>query len=408
MAALLQVPHGFFRRNLSKVERVLVAGGLSAALYALMAALPTYPAPWEAVITTAVFFVLLWSPPVAYFLAIIAAVYPLYSVSVYVAVLFLAVALLGQRLFIQNLGGTLLVLTAPWLAQAHLEWLAPLLGGLWWGRRGAWIGALAALWGQLFFGMTGQHADWVANMGLAPQVSRLLERFGDANSLQTLRLLIEPLAPNPTVLLYHLLQVVLWGMTAGLIGAVCEQTWTQQKHPWRAVAVTLGGAAGLLAGHFALARWLAQDPAGAVYSTADFAWIVPGLWESALYSALLAVGLEIVRDFVEHPLLVGRVAHRGEAKLARDQRAINARLVDVEEERQSEGKFAGILGNALQSLRGMPQREEKPEAKVQPAQAAALQQEKKGEYTPLPVPENLPRRDPKKQRPDDIIKIELD
>ena len=110
MAALLQVPHGFFRRNLSKVERVLVAAGLSAALYALMAALPTYPSPWEAVIATAVFFVLLWSPPVAYFLAIIAAVYPLYGVSVYVAVLFLAVALLGQRLFIQNLGGTLLVL----------------------------------------------------------------------------------------------------------------------------------------------------------------------------------------------------------------------------------------------------------------------------------------------------------
>lgn len=406
MAALLQVPHGFFRRNLSKVERVLVAAGLSAALYALMAALPTYPSPWEAVIATAVFFVLLWSPPVAYFLAIIAAVYPLYGVSVYVAVLFLAVALLGQRLFIQNLGATLLVLTAPWMAQAHLEWLAPLLGGLWWGRRGAWIGALAALWGQIFFGMTGQPADWVANMGLTPQVSGLLERFGDANSLQTLRLLIEPLAPNPTVLLYHLLQVVLWGMAAGLIGAVCEQTWTQQKHPWRAVAVTLAGAAGLLAGHYALANWLAQDPTGAVYSAADFAWIVPGLWESALYGALLAVGLEVLRDFVEHPLLVGRTSARRSTEPARDQRAIRAHLVDEEEEPQSEGKIAGLLRLAFHNRRGTPSSDAKQS--VQPAQTAAVQAEKKGEYAPLPVPDNLPRRDPKKQRPDDIIKIELD
>ena len=400
MAALLQIPHGFFRRNLSKVERVLVAAGLSTALYALMSALPTYPAPWEAVIATAVFFVLLWSPPVALFVAVIAAVYPLYGVSVYVAVLFLAVTLLAQRLIINNMGGTLLVLTAPWLAQAHLEWLAPLLGGLWWGRRGAWIGALAALWGQIFFGMTGQYADWIANMGIAPQVSGLLERFGAANSLETLRLLVEPLAPNPTVLLYHLLQVVLWGMAAGLIGAACENNWTQQKHPWRAVALALAGAAGLLAGHLALANWLEQ------YSTSDLAWIIPGLWESALYGSLLAVGLEILRDFVEHPLAVGRMPFRRATQPARDQRAFKAHLV-AEEEPQTEGKIAGLLRSAASRLRGKPEAKQQPTEKYQSAQAATSN-EKQGEYTPLPVPENLPRRDPKKQRPDDIIKIELD
>src|SRR5512135_2901984 len=95
-----------------------------------------------------------WSPPAGYFLAVTAALYPLYTLSLYLAVLFLAVALLGQRVFINNLGATLLVLLAPWLAQYHLEWAAVLLGGLWWGKAsGAWIGGLGALWGQVLFGM---------------------------------------------------------------------------------------------------------------------------------------------------------------------------------------------------------------------------------------------------------------
>ncbi len=298
MDALFRVPHGFLRRNLSKAERVLVAAGLALALYQLFAALPAYPSPWEVVAATAVFFVVLWSPPLGYFLAVTTALYPLYTLSLYLAVLFLAIALLGQRVFIHNLGATLLVLLAPWLAQFHLEWVAVLLGGLWWGKTGgAWIGGLAALWGQLLFGMAGQSPNWLDMMGIAPSSTGLLAQFREANSLETLKLIVAPLAPNPTQTLYHLLQIVLWAMVAGLVGGVSETSWAQQKHPWRAICMVIFGAAGLAAVNIGLASWLEQ------YKAADFTWISPGMLELALYAAIMVCLLEGTRDFIEHPLV---------------------------------------------------------------------------------------------------------
>jgi hypothetical protein len=133
MSALLRLPHGLMRRYLSLLERLLIAAGLSGLLYGLMSSLPVYPPNWDLVILATVFVVALWWPGVAYFIAVVAAAYPLYTLSLYVAVLFLAVALLGQRVFIYNLGAMVLVLAAPWLARYNVAWVVPLLGGLWWG-----------------------------------------------------------------------------------------------------------------------------------------------------------------------------------------------------------------------------------------------------------------------------------
>lgn len=381
MAILLRTPHALIRRNLSSVERVFEAAGLAAGLYLLMTSLPAYPSPWEVVIATAVFVVVLWSPPAAYFLAVTAALYPLYTLSLYLAVLFLAVALLAQRVVIHNMGAALLVLLAPWLAQFHLEWLVVLLGGLWWGKTGgAWIGGLAALWGQILFGMTGQYPNWLDMMGVAPHAPGLFAQFKEANSLETLKLIATPLVPNPTLFLYHLLQVVLWAMVGGVTGGVAERTWTQQKHPWRAVAVGVIAAAALALGNLGLAWWLEQ------YKSADFSWIIPGLLESALYAALGAAGLEIIRDFVEHPFPLGRrespsvVAHSNLAP------ALYQRLVS-------------LLRARRQSLTQT----------ADPAQQAAeTSTDENGAYPPVPIPTDLPRRTAKKPPPDDIIKIELD
>ncbi len=63
-------------------------------------------------------------PPLA------AALYPLGEISIYLAVLVLAVALLGQHWLLPNLGLVLLVLGAPFLNGVYLAWLAPLLGGV--------------------------------------------------------------------------------------------------------------------------------------------------------------------------------------------------------------------------------------------------------------------------------------
>jgi hypothetical protein len=389
MAALLRVPHAFFRRHLTWAERGLVAAGLGLVVYGLLAGLPAYPSPWEIVIAAAVFLVTLWSPPVGYFLAVTAALYPLYTLSLYLAVLFLAVALLGQRAFIQNMGATLLVLLAPWLAQYHLEWVAVLLGGLWWGKTGgAWMGGLAALWGQVLFGMAGQSPNWLDMMGIAPAPPGLFAQFRDANSLETLKLIVTPLAPNPTQLLYHLLQIVLWAMVAGLVGGLGETGWAQQRHPWRAISVAVFGAAALALANLGLASWLEQ------YQPEEFAWIIPGLLESALYAAVAAAGLEGARDFFEHPLALGRGGAPARAPAASTPGA--AQTAEAPSLSQAQRWIARVrLG--LRPMRT-------PEAgTAQPGETSAA-----SAYPPVPVPPDLPHRDAKKQPPDDIIKIELD
>lgn len=384
MGMLLRVPHGFVRRHLSTIERVLVAASLACLLYLLISGFTAYPAPWQMVVAATVFMVTLWSPPVAFFLTIIAALYPLYTLSLYLAVLFLAAALLGQRVFINNMGAALLVIASPWLVQYHLEWLVVVLGALWWGKSGAaWMAGLACLWGQLLFGMTGANPDWLVMMGVPPATAAIAARFGAANSLATLKLLVTPLAPNPTLLLYHLLQVVLWAMAAGLMGGLAESPWMQHKQPWRGIAIAFGGAVCLALGHLALANWLDQ------YHSNDFAWIFAGLFETALYVALLAALLETLRDFAERPLGVfGRA------------RATERQTVQSAQSVQPHVPLAHRLMTGLWALR-------KP-ARTQTAASAMNTEAHQETYQPLPVPPNLPKRDAAKQQPDDIIKIELD
>ncbi len=410
MSVLLRVPHGFLRRHLSMAERGLVAAGLALALYGLLTGLPVYPTPWEIVLSAAVFLVMLWSPPLAYFLAVTAALYPLYTVSVYLAVLFLAVALLGQRVFIHNMGAALLVLAAPWLAQYHLEWLVVLLGGLWWGKSGgAWMGGLAALWGQLFFGMTGQSPNWLDMMGIAPAAQSLFAQFQNASSLDTLRLIVTPLGPNPTLLLYHLLEIVLWAMIAGLVGGLAETNWVQQEHPWRAIAIAIPGAAALALANAGLAYWLN------LYKVEDFAWIIPGLLESALYAAVASAGLEGARDVIENPLALRRPASRREA--ARGRAAPPEPAVGYAAEAQPPTRFSLIkrLVAHLRPSRRLRQQQMgqaainvKAASPDTAAPASGTPGTDDAPYQPIPVPPNLPHRDSKKQPPDDIIKIELD
>ncbi len=297
MSALVRLPHGLMRRYLSFLERLLVAAGLSGLVYGLMSALPVYPTNWDLVILAAIFVVALWSPAAAYFIAVAAAAYPLYTLSLYVAVLFLAIALLGQRIFIHNLGGLVLVLAAPWLAQYHLAWAVPLLGGLWWGMAGgAWMGGLAALWGQAVAGMAGLDPDWLALLGTSPTMAGVAQRFGEANSLETLKLLLEPLAPNATLLLYHLLQVIAWATVGGLVGFLAGRKWMSNRRPWGTILTGVAGAAALLGVHAGLGLWLEQ------YSQATLSSLWPMLVATAVVVGVVVGALEGLRNFLEHPL----------------------------------------------------------------------------------------------------------
>ncbi len=290
--------HSLTRRHLSLLERFFVALGISILLYGLVHSLPVYPLYWDIVLVLAVFALTLWSPLVGYFVAIIVAAYPLYSVSIYVAVLFLAIAIIGQHIFIQNLGGTLLTIASPLLGAIYLPWIIPLLGGLWWGAAGgALMGALGALWGQIAAGMVGLDPDWIRLLGILPDMTYLPQHFATADSLQTLLKLLDPLAPNSTGLLYHLLQVAIWAFAGWLVGMLADKEWMQYRRPKSTVALLALGAP-LISLLMILANlWL-----GTTISTESWA----GLGLTTLASAATAAALEAGYDFFDHPLPLPR------------------------------------------------------------------------------------------------------
>lgn len=294
MFALLYVPHGFIRRHLPRIERGLTALGLAALVYVLVSSLPVFPPFWDGVIVATIFLTTLASPFAGYAVAVLAAFYPISTISIYVAVIFLAIAILAMRPLTQHLGATVLVMSAPLLRGYSLGWIIPLLGGLWWGAvAGSWIGSLAAFWGMLAVGMAGLPADWLTNMGLFPSMSAAVTRFDGANSLDALRLLILPLAPDTTVLLYHLLQIALWGIVGTVVGSLNDRPNFQNRRPWGGALLALIGGFVLLGGHLALGYWLSE--------LAQTINLRLGLMAAAT-AGVIAAALEMLQDFFEHPL----------------------------------------------------------------------------------------------------------
>jgi len=166
---------------------------------------------------------------------------------------------------------------------------------LWWGATaGGWIGALAAFWGMVAAGMGGLDPDWLAISGQFPPISTVVARFANADSLETLGLLIFPLAPDTTALLYHLLQIALWGLVGTLAGNLNDRPNVQNRRPWGGALLALVGGFVLLGVHLALAVWLGQPVADTLN--------VPLLVMAAATTGVIAAALEMLHDFFEHPL----------------------------------------------------------------------------------------------------------
>lgn len=354
---LLRYPHGFIRRYYSVFERLLVAVALAVLVYGLARALPFYPRYWDEVIALVVFAGALWSPALGFSLATMAAIYPLYQFSIYILALFLIIALLGHRLFIDNLGATVLILAAPWLAPLYLVWTVPILGGLWWGAAGgALIGAAAALWGQLLAGLTGLPPDWIWHLDLAPQVSRLPALFGQVDSIETFSLLLYPLAPDSTTLLYHLMQVLLWAAVGALTGAAADHPRLQKFEPWSYMLLGVAAAAALPGGHLALAFWLGR------LTQADLMNVGLALFFSAGAAAIAVAVLETFRDILERPLpqtsasfrerLAARAPQPNKTPLAQREQPAQAGAVSrpTQEAEQSSAKPPGEDGDDADDL----------------------------------------------------------
>ncbi len=278
IAQTFRGPHNLYRRYQGQLEHSLTVSALAILVVAALWDFPVYPTNWVIVIGVAVLLSGLRWPLVAYLISVAAMIYPLLSLNLYVAVLFIAVSALGQRIFTHHLGATVLVLATPFLAQYHLHWLIPVLGGLWWGsNRGLWIGLLAAFWGKFLGGMAGANIDWLLLAGSSLDIEAITLRYETANSLETLILLIEPFATTPTMILYSLLQIIGWGVTGMFVGSLTQQTWVKYRTPWSILVVTAGGGLALMVTHLMLPYWLIealtpevntvlQNPAGPLFS----------------------------------------------------------------------------------------------------------------------------------------------
>jgi hypothetical protein len=278
------------------VEQIITAAGLAAILYGLMQILPSYPPDWAIVITGIVFFLSIASPVAGYFVAVLAAAYPLYLVSIYIAVIFLAIAVIGQHAFIQNLSGALLSLASPLLGAIYLSWTIPLLGGLWWGPAGgALIGGVAALWMELVAGMAYLSPDLINLLGILPVVNDPFGRFASANSLDVFRILFLPLASNSSTLLYHILQIFIWSFAGWMVGMLNEKDWVQFRRPKSSISIALAGVLTLASFQILLNLWL-----GAPISSG--AQIALGI--TAFSSLIAVIMLEFIQHFFEHPLPV--------------------------------------------------------------------------------------------------------
>lgn len=277
IAQAFRGPHNLYRRYQALLESTITAIGLAAIVALALNSMAAYPYNWVLVMAVAIAMLGIRWPLLAYLLSVMVMLYPLYTINLYLAVLFLAISALGQRLLVHYLGAMVMVLATPALAQYHLHWLVPILGGLWWGSSGAWIGGLAAFWGKILGGMAGLDLDWLVLAGQMPDVQAIAVRFQDSNSLDTLLLLIEPFADTSSVILYHLLQMTGWAIAGGLVGSLAGRKWIKYRTPWSILVLTAGGGLIMMATHLGLPLWLhealtedaliaLQDPTAPLFS----------------------------------------------------------------------------------------------------------------------------------------------
>ncbi len=291
---VLNLLHAAIRRNLFWLERLLIAGGLTVLLSQLLAAQSVYPIYWDTVILAGVFISLLFWPTFGYFALLLAALYPLGSISIYVAVLVLAIALIGQHWFIPNLGLVVLTLSAPFLNGLYLAWLVPLLGGLWWGQRGGLLaGLFGALWGKIIFGLIGLPPDWLRLAGLYPDLAPTLLRFAGLSSWQVLETLTIPLISDSTTALYHVLQIAIWAFTGWWIGRLMLEDRVQYHRPRTTIGLLAAGTLSLAFLQFLLFVWLGFESVNLI--------VLDSLLPTALLSLITAIFAEWLFHFFEHP-----------------------------------------------------------------------------------------------------------
>jgi len=305
MSFLLRPLLSLYQNNRTTINRAISASWLSGMIWLTLGELSVYPAQWRAFIAAGVLTVGLWTVEWAFYIAVLALLYPLYHISIYVMVLFLAVAALLRPVIVAHFNQTLLVVSVPLLAQVHLEAVPALWAGLLWGAGGGmWVGGLAALWFKLLGGMSGLNIELgvlISSLRQAQDsaplsVSTITDRFHTANSLETLQRLVEPFAPSSIVALSHLLQILVWGITGYLVGGMARRGWMDEKGTLGRVICLIAGAILFSAGTLWVPVWLELRPEDEV-----MAQVTPAVMDSLFAISVVAL-LDGCRRLLNRPL----------------------------------------------------------------------------------------------------------
>ncbi len=246
-----------YQRFRSFWDRAVPAAGLALLLWAVAEATGTFPSEWRLFFAGALFLIGVGWPAVAYVTFTFLVAVPLYRISIYMAAIVLAVLILSSHWAMRHLGATVLTLAAPAFLPWHLEASLPFLAGLWWGEvGGALVGGLAAVWLKLLAGMAHQPLDLVRLSGWTPTGEPIVSRFSAYNSLQTLVELFGPFAHTSRLLLFHVLQVLLWAAVGYGVGWLARRTWSDRWRGWSPVLSVAPSAAALGLGYIILPRLL--------------------------------------------------------------------------------------------------------------------------------------------------------
>lgn len=293
------VPAWFYQRYRSFFDRLLPSLGMASLFVLTAQATGAFSREWRLFIASGVLVAGLVTPIAGYVLFILALAYPLYSISIYIAALALAVLILFAFFLTRHLTPIVLVLAIPLLAPFRVALVIPLLAGLWWAEWGGVLAGLgSALWLKIFSGMCGATPD-LAQLGGQPLAThRLIARFHTANSLQTLLWLAEPwlgAPPDSQVLLLHILEVLGWGLAGYGVGLMRRRVEGMPRPTVGILASISAGLLGVWLGSLIVPMALGLREASALP--------IPYLSECC-WSGLIAMGLYGLSRYLTRPVVV--------------------------------------------------------------------------------------------------------
>ncbi|MCP4539066.1 MAG: hypothetical protein GY832_18175 [Chloroflexi bacterium] len=253
MGRIRMMPAWLYQRYRSFFDRLAPLLAMSLLFVLVNQATGVFSRDWLWFIAGGIVVAGLIAPVVGYVLFVFALAYPLYSISIYLAALALSVLVLLAFFVNHHFAALVLLLAIPLLVPFGIIWVVPLIAGLWWAEwGGVLVGMGGAFWLKVFAGMCGATPDLIQLSGQTLITSQVIERFHTANSLQTLRWMTEPLAPDSKTLLLHIIEILGWGLAGYGVGLMRRRMEGMSRRNLGLVGAIIVGFLGLSIGSLIL------------------------------------------------------------------------------------------------------------------------------------------------------------